>query len=159
MKNHKQVIREEPNVSLRRQIAASGSGHWQVHIFIKNDRAEVRDASALWGLGTGEAQARLEETHGKRVRAACIGPAGENLVRFASVQSGIGSASRGGVGTVMGAKNLKALAVVGTGRVTPDDPNALKAALAEQMEWVKGNEVSSLSFDGKSALELLKGGT
>ena len=44
-------------------------------------------------------------------------------------------------------------------RVTPDDSNALKAALAEQMEWVKGNEVSSLSIDGKDALELLKGGT
>jgi len=45
------------------------------------------------------------------------------------------------------------------GRVTLDDPNALKAALAEQMEWVKVNEMSSLSFDGKGTLELLKGGT
>ncbi|UCG83533.1 MAG: ABC transporter ATP-binding protein, partial [Dehalococcoidia bacterium] len=69
------------------------------------------------------------------------------LVRFASVQSGIGSASRGGVGTVMGSKNLKALAVIGTGRVTPHDLRALKAAVAEQMAWVKGNEVSSTSFE------------
>jgi aldehyde:ferredoxin oxidoreductase len=128
-------------------IVIEGKAPKPVYIFIENDRAEVRDASALWGLGTGETQARLEETHGKRVRAACIGPGGENLVRFASVHSGIGSASRGGVGTVMGAKNLKALAIVGTSGVTPHDPKALKAAVAEQLEWVKANPMSSVSFE------------
>ncbi len=128
-------------------IVIEGKAAKPVYILVENGKAELRDASALWGLGTKETQARLEETHGKRVRAACIGPAGENLVRFASVQSGIGSASRGGVGTVMGSKNLKALAVIGTGRVTPHDLKALKAAVAEQMAWVKGNEVSSTAFE------------
>jgi len=128
-------------------IVIEGKAAKPVYIFVENGKAELRDASALWGLGTKETQARLEEAHGKRVRAACIGPAGENLVRFAGVQSGIGSASRGGVGTVMGSKNLKALAVIGTGRVTPHDLKALKAAVAEQMEWVKANPVSSVSLD------------
>ena len=45
-----------------------------------------------------------------------------------------------------------------SGRVTLDGPNALEAALAEQMEWVKGNEISSLSSNGKGVLELVKGG-
>lgn len=128
-------------------IVIEGKAAKPVYILVENGKAEVRDASALWGLGTKETQARLEEIHGKRVRAACIGPAGENLVRFASVQSGIGSASRGGVGTVMGSKNLKALAVIGTGRVIPHDLKALKAAVAEQMAWVKANEVSSTAFE------------
>jgi aldehyde:ferredoxin oxidoreductase len=128
-------------------IVIEGKAPKPVYIFIENDRAEVRDASALWGLGTNETQARLEAAHGKQVRTACIGPAGEKLVRFASVQSGIGSASRGGVGTVMGSKNLKALAVIGTGRVTPHDLKALKAGVAEQLGWIKANPVSTASFD------------
>ena len=128
-------------------IIIEGKAAKPVYIFIENGKAEIRDASTLWGLGTYETQARLEATHGKRVRVACIGPAGEKLVRFASVQSGIGSASRGGVGTVMGSKNLKALAVIGTGRVTPHDPKALKAAVGEQLEYVKASPIAGIAFD------------
>ena len=61
-------------------------------------RPRVLDATELWGLDTQEAQAVLKRKHGQKTVVACIGPAGERLVRYASIASDRRTASRGGVG-------------------------------------------------------------
>jgi aldehyde:ferredoxin oxidoreductase len=84
------------------------------------------DASDLAGLSTSETESHVKERLGRRARVACIGPAGERLVRFASISNDGGrQASRTGPGAVMGSKNLKAIAFRGTGEVPVHDPAAL----------------------------------
>lgn len=86
---------------------------------------EIRDAAHLWGLDQFDTHARVREETDDRAQIASIGPAGENLVRYAAVLQGgathTRAAGRSGMGTVMGAKNLKAIAVRGTGK--PDYPD------------------------------------
>ncbi len=93
------------------------------------DEAGVRfeDAADLAGLGTGDTEAAVKNMLGRGVRVACIGPAGENLVRFASISNDGGrQAGRTGTGAVMGSKNLKAIAVKGGASVPVHAPDALR---------------------------------
>jgi len=92
-----------------------GKSDKPVYIFIDNDRVEFRDASHLWGKDSWETQKNIKDELGdKDIRVMCIGPAGENLVRFACVMTGLkNAAGRTGMGAVMGSKNLKAIAVRG----------------------------------------------
>ncbi len=89
---------------------------------IEEDRVELKDAGELWGMDTDEAEARLPKAFGKAV----IGPAGENQVRYACIVSGHRVAGRGGVGAVMGAKNLKAVIANGKKKIPVADPEAYK---------------------------------
>jgi len=89
-----------------------------VYLWIKNDQVELRDAAALWGKEVPETTDLIREATDEEAKVACIGPAGEKLSRIASVMNEMGrAAGRSGVGAVMGSKNLKAIAVVGTGGV------------------------------------------
>ncbi len=91
--------------------------------------SRVEDARELWGLPAAEAEARLRDRLGPAYRVAAIGPAGERLVRYATVSHDGRHAGRGGLGAVMGSKNLKALAVRGAGVKPPlADPEAVLAA-------------------------------
>jgi len=97
-------------------------------IFINNDTVEFKDASHLWGkdLDTGTVQEMIiKELGDEKIQVACIGPAGENGTLFAAIMNLRRSASRGGVGTVMGSKNIKAIAVRGTRKVTIADKEKL----------------------------------
>ncbi|HHY94246.1 MAG TPA: aldehyde ferredoxin oxidoreductase family protein, partial [Firmicutes bacterium] len=89
-----------------------------VYLYIHDGQAELRDASHLWGLTTSQTEAAIRTELGDaRVRVACIGPAGENLVRYACVlHEGRNAAGRCGLGAVMGSKRLKAVAVRGTNK-------------------------------------------
>lgn len=92
------------------------TGKSEEHIYLKigeDNKVEFKNADALWGMKTGETQAKLEELEGKGGKFV-IGPAGENLVRFACVVSDERAAGRGGVGAVFGSKNLKGLFCLGT---------------------------------------------
>lgn len=92
------------------------------------DDGEVNflDASDLLGLSTLDTEKAVKGTLGHRTRVACIGPAGENLVKFASITNDGGrQAARTGPGAVMGSKNLKAIAVKGTKSVPVKDPETL----------------------------------
>jgi aldehyde:ferredoxin oxidoreductase len=89
------------------------------YLYIYNDKIEIRDASDLWGeylLKTENTlRTRLYNETGKEFATLCIGPGGENLIRFANATTeNVHSASGGGVGAVFGSKNLKAIAVKGT---------------------------------------------
>jgi len=97
-------------------IVITGKADRPVYIWINNDQVNIKDASKIWGKDTYETQNLIrQELNDPEAKVACIGPAGENLVRFASIQSELGNgAGRTGMGTVMGSKNLKAIAVRGT---------------------------------------------
>lgn len=85
-------------------------------------RVSVRPAGELWGLPAGEAEARLRTELGGDWQVASIGPAGERLIPFATVSHDGRHAGRGGLGAVMGSKNVKALAVRGDRRARLADP-------------------------------------
>ncbi len=96
-------------------IVVVGRAECPVYLQINNEEVEIKDAGFVWGKDTFETQDRLKEAFGdKAARVATIGPAGEKLVRFASIINERRAFGRGGGGAVMGAKNLKAIIVRGT---------------------------------------------
>ena len=95
-------------------------------IWMNNGVVKIEEASDLWGLGTYETEERIRKKYGEKVRTACIGPGGENLVKLASIRVGERTAGRGGVGAVMGSKNLKAVVVRGDSSVKVSDESSLK---------------------------------
>ncbi|MBI4286348.1 MAG: aldehyde ferredoxin oxidoreductase family protein [Chloroflexi bacterium] len=98
------------------QVCVAGQSPQPVYLWIDDDRAELRDAGHLWGKSSWETGSVIrEELADLEIQVLCIGPAGENLVRFASViNPPRGAAGRTGMGAVMGSKRLKAIAVRGT---------------------------------------------
>ncbi|RLE61856.1 MAG: aldehyde ferredoxin oxidoreductase, partial [Thermoprotei archaeon] len=112
-------------------IIIEGKSKDPVYLFVYNDRVEIRDASKLWGLMTSETERSLKsELKDNDFKIACIGPAGERLVRYACIISGERAAGRTGMGAVMGSKNLKAIAVKGTGEIEVKNPDRLKRDVA-----------------------------
>jgi aldehyde:ferredoxin oxidoreductase len=100
-------------------------------VIIDDGVARIEPASDLWGLPTDEATAGLKELLGPEFQTAVIGPAGERLVKFATISHDSRHAGRGGLGAVLGAKNIKAIAVRGTRRVEVADPGGVVAAAKE----------------------------
>jgi len=95
---------------------------------IDDDRVDILPAEDLWGLGTFETENKLKESYGRDVGSLMIGPAGENLVHYATVASMEGrSGGRPGIGAVMGSKRLKALVVHGTRDLPVAYPKELRA--------------------------------
>jgi aldehyde:ferredoxin oxidoreductase len=92
-------------------IIIEGKAEKPSYLLIHQTGCEILDAKDLWGLDTQETQTALAAKHGTRTQTACIGPAGERLVRYATITHGTRTASRCGVGTVMGSKNLKAVSI------------------------------------------------
>lgn len=90
-------------------IIITGKCDEKTYLVITHDGVEFKNADDLWGLKTGEAQEKIPEKGGKFV----IGPAGENLVKYACVVSEERAAGRGGVGAVFGSKNLKGIVAIG----------------------------------------------
>jgi aldehyde:ferredoxin oxidoreductase len=109
-------------------IVIAGSAPSPSLLVIDEGRVDLRPAADLWGLPSDEADTRLGERLGPRFHAAVIGPAGERRVRYATISHENRHAGRGGLGAVMGAKNLKAVAVAGSRRVEVADPAAVVAA-------------------------------
>ena len=105
-------------------LIVKGQASKPVYLAINNESVEIRDASAIWGQDTYRTQDAIRQELGDPdAEVLCIGPAGENLIAYASVQTRVGNAAgRTGMGTVMGSKNLKAIAVRGTKGVAVADP-------------------------------------
>lgn len=118
-------------------IIIEGKAASPVYIWINNEKVEIRNASHLWGLENLEAHRLIcEEVQQNRASIAQIGPAGENHVLFANIMADLAhSAGRGGLGAVMGSKNLKAIAVYGTNRVQVHNDNGVK----EVARWIVEN--------------------
>ena len=97
-------------------LIVEGKADHPVWIFIRDSQVEIRDASHLWGTGIRRATLEISQEMGQENVVAAIGQAGENLVPLSVVMNSV-SHSAGGVGAVMGAKNLKAVGVQGSGAV------------------------------------------
>jgi aldehyde:ferredoxin oxidoreductase len=97
-------------------LVITGKAESPVYLFVHNNTVEIRNAGHLWGRMTTDTQWAIREELGdEEVKSCVIGPAGENLVRYANVMTGIkNAAGRTGMGCVMGSKNLKAIAARGT---------------------------------------------
>lgn len=101
-------------------------------LIIDDGQVSVEPAGAVWGTSCSEAQSQLHERYGSDFSTAVIGPAGENQVRYATISHDGRHAGRGGSGTVLGSKNLKAVLVRGSKRAKWSDPNGL-ATYAKQL--------------------------
>lgn len=108
-------------------LVVRGCSPTPVYLAIADDEVQIRDARELWGCSTGKAERRLGQDFPRKPAVMSIGPAGERLVRFACIMQGDrNAAGRGGMGAVMGSKNLKAIAVLGSKKVEVSDSAAIK---------------------------------
>lgn len=124
-----------------------------VYLQINDNAVSIEPAEDLWGKGTSKAVASLRRTLGEDFEVACIGPAGENLVRGACVMVNKSrAAGKCGLGAVMGSKNLKAIAVRGTGDIRVAEPERLSILCREAQGRIKGSSaVKTLSTFGTKA--------
>ena len=107
-------------------VVIYGKAPKPAYLWITDHKAEILDATRLWGLDTYQTQQMIWKLHGPKTRVMVIGRAGETKSRIACILTDTGDASgQGGYGGVMGAKNLKAIAVRGTGTVNVARPKAL----------------------------------
>jgi len=132
-------------VSLRKAgydaIIVVGKSPKPSYIYVENGRADILDAEGLWGTTTSECEKKLKEVHGSGTAVICIGPGGENKVRYATVISQGGrSGGRPGIGAVMGSKNLKALAVIGEGDIPVADRKAVQTLLSDSIRDLRSKE-------------------
>jgi len=107
-------------------IVIFGRSEKPVYIWIHDGKAQILDASMLWGKGVYDVKEILKETHGKNVRFVTTGVAGENMCRSANLMTDNEGSATGGFGAVLGSKNLKALAVLGSGNPLVANPDKLK---------------------------------
>ncbi len=122
-----------------------GKAQKPVYLYIRGEKAELRDAGMAWGKVTGEAEKAIQKDLGEKgLFIAQIGPAGENMVKFASVMNMCNRANgRNGTGAVMGSKNLKAV-VVGKGKkIKPANPERFKELSAKIKSRISDNHVVS----------------
>lgn len=125
-------------------IIIEGKAKTPAYLFIEDGKVEIKDAKHLWGKTTHETTDQIRSETDMDAKVACIGPAGEKLVRFACIiNDKHRAAGRSGVGAVMGSKNLKAVAVKGTGGVLIANKEAFRNATLDGFQKVKANPVTS----------------
>jgi aldehyde:ferredoxin oxidoreductase len=118
-------------------VIFEGASPEPVYLLIMDGKAELRNASHLWGLSVPECDDRLKSDVGRSVTVACIGPAGENLVRYAAIMNNKNrAAGRTGMGAVMGSKRLKAIACGGTRHISLYDAEEFKRVTQRQHEFM-----------------------
>ena len=119
-------------------IVIEGKADKPSYVYIDPEGVQFLEASDLLGSDPRSVQERLKDRHGPKTESACIGLAGEKLVRYAVITSGERTASRGGMGMVMGSKNLKAIAInVPVRKITAFDEGKFKALVKNQISMLK----------------------
>jgi aldehyde:ferredoxin oxidoreductase len=119
-----------------------GQAQRPTYLLLEDGRVQLRDAGDLWGTRVVAAQQQLKARHGPGTVAAVIGPAGENRVRMAAVMTGAkNAAGRGGMGAVMGSKNLKAVVARGGQGLQVAQKETLRALRIEQQKYLKASKV------------------
>ena len=134
-------------------IIITGKAAGPVYLYVHDGKAEIKDARGLWGLDTGETMSRLSAAHGESSQSACIGQAGERLVRLAVVMSDDTSCGGSGFGAVMGSKNLKAVVADGSMKVAVARPDELRAVNSHIRALMKGKILMDPNVEG---IELVK---
>jgi len=121
-------------------IIIEGKAERPVYIYLTSDSCQILDASELWGKDTKETQERLHQLYGRNTRVACIGAAGERLVKYAAIVTGRRTAGRCGTGTVMGSKKLKAIAISARRNIQLYDPVAFSQLVKEQIASMRDDK-------------------
>lgn len=123
-------------------IIIEGKAETPVYLWVEDGRVELRDARHLWGKSTGDVlKIMLHELGGRGIYTTMIGPAGEKMVRYACIINDLAhAAGRTGTGAVMGAKNLKAIAVRGSNALEMADPEGVEALA----QWLRDNAVAKM---------------
>jgi len=131
-------------------LVVKGKAERPVYLWVHDGQIDIRDASHLWGKDTAATPAAIRREHqDEDVKVMCIGVAGENLVRFANVLTGLKNAGgRSGMGCVMGSKNLKAIAVRGTQDLSISYPEEALEYLAKLTQMIRDNMI----FQGMSTM-------
>ncbi len=125
-------------------IIIEGKAKEPVYLYVEDGKVDIKHATHLWGKTTHEATDQILAETDMDAKVACIGPAGERLVRFACIiNDKHRAAGRSGVGAVMGSKNLKAVAVKGSGSVRIADKEAFRKATLDGFQKIKANPVTS----------------
>ncbi|MDP8201580.1 MAG: aldehyde ferredoxin oxidoreductase family protein [Candidatus Tenebribacter burtonii] len=135
-------------------IVIIGKAEKPIYLLITDDKIEIKDASQLWGKNTHETRDALTDKYPK-ASVASIGPAGENQVLYSAIMNDKDrAAARGGMGAVMGSKNLKAIVALGTKDIPVADPEGLKLLLTKLSRLIDKNPVTgkSLNLLGTSVL-------
>ena len=136
-------------------IIITGSSDTPIFLEITEDNIEIKNAEHIWGKDTHETMKILKSESSSNISIACIGPAGENLVPYASIMNDKDrAAGRGGVGAVLGSKNLKAITASGKKEIPVDDPGNLKKMISTINTLIDKNPVTgkSLQLLGTSVL-------
>lgn len=121
-------------------IIFEGVSEKPAYLVLDNGKAELRDAAGFWGKGVSETTALIKQRDGKDFNVACIGQAGENLVKYAAIMNDLHrTAGRCGLGAVMGSKNLKAVAVRGKAKIKIADREKFLEAAKKQSERLDEN--------------------
>jgi aldehyde:ferredoxin oxidoreductase len=125
-------------------LIIEGASTIPVLLVIKDGIASLEEAGDLWGKDVIETNQLLTDRLGRNISVACIGPAGENQVKYAAIINDRHHAlGRGGLGAVMGAKKLKAVVVSGNKKVEVADPERMDLVVYEAGKWVKANPITS----------------
>jgi aldehyde:ferredoxin oxidoreductase len=128
-------------------IVFEGKADRPVYVWIQDDKVEFRSAEKLWGKSPAETDDIVRAETSPLAKVACIGPGGEKLSLLSGViNDRVRLAARSGVGAVMGSKNLKAVAVHGTGSVTLADPEGFWYAALDVLKKIVNDPVSFGSF-------------
>jgi aldehyde:ferredoxin oxidoreductase len=123
-------------------VIFEGASPKPVYLVTNDGKASLEDASSLWGKSTSETTKQLKDRLGKEFNVACIGIAGENLVKYAAIINDADhtnwgrAAGRCGMGTVMGSKRLKAIASQGTLKIEMADEETYKKEAKKRYDWV-----------------------
>lgn len=123
-------------------LIIEGKAEKPVYINIEDDKVEILDAAELWGKVSSETTELLQEIH-PGCKVLNIGPAGEKLSLISAIMNDVDrAAARGGVGAVMGFKNLKAITVKGSGKVAVNDPENAKGVNKEKIKILRNDPVA-----------------
>jgi len=136
-------------------IVFEGKAEKPVYLFVEEDKATLMDASIYWGMDTFQLDDELKAVHGNKACTLSIGPAGENLVRFAAIMNDGyegRAAGRCGLGAVMGSKNLKCVTVLGNKKTPVADSETGKALIKKWAKRVNDNTVSMRAYGTTSGI-------
>ncbi len=118
-------------------IVIQGKADQKVYLSIENGKVEIKDASHLWGLTTGKTMELIRNELGDKVTILTTGPAGENAIRLSTMITDTEGSGTMGFGAVMGSKNLKAIAVRGSGKIPVADPDRV-TQIRQQVKIMTG---------------------
>ncbi len=123
-------------------IIMEGKSEKPVYLYIDDETVEIKDAEKYWGMVSSEVTHALTEAH-PGTNVMCIGPAGETLSPMAAIMNDVDrAAGRGGVGAVMGSKNIKAVVVKGSKKVEVADSELTKKVNADKVNILKNDPVA-----------------